>query len=235
MKQAKKIFTRMCLNNWGGINHKILEFHEYVNLFSGKSGSGKSTVMDAIQVILYGSFSPSFLNKAADDAKNRRSVLSYLRGEQKDGTANREGQDFCSQIVLELQDTGTKQYVCMGIAFEVRKNDSEIRKFVYFSHLGKMPEGGYLTAEGYPYSNQEIRALTETRMKETAKGGRAELNRIYPSREAYISTLYDQILGYIDGNRFMTMEKSAIALKMSNGTGQFIRDYMFPKSEGRHH
>ena len=69
-------------------------------------------------------------------------------------------------------------------------------------------------------------------MKETAKGGRAELNRIYPSREAYISTLYDQILGYIDGNRFMTMEKSAIALKMSNGTGQFIRDYMFPKSEG---
>ena len=36
MKQAKKIFTRMCLNNWGGINHKILEFHEYVNLFSGE-------------------------------------------------------------------------------------------------------------------------------------------------------------------------------------------------------
>ena len=69
LSQAKKIFTRMCLNNWGGINHKVLEFNEYVNLFSGKSGSGKSTVMDAIQVILYGSFSPSFLNKAADDAK----------------------------------------------------------------------------------------------------------------------------------------------------------------------
>lgn len=79
MSQSKKIFTRMCLNNWGGINHKVLQFNEYVNLFSGKSGSGKSTVMDAIQVILYGSFSPTFLNKAADDAKNRRSVLSYLR------------------------------------------------------------------------------------------------------------------------------------------------------------
>ena len=65
MSQAKKIFTRMCLNNWGGINHKVLEFNEYVNLFSGKSGSGKSTVMDAIQVILYGSFSPSFLSSMA--------------------------------------------------------------------------------------------------------------------------------------------------------------------------
>lgn len=48
MKQAKKIITRMCINNWGGVRHQILEFNEYVNLFSGKSGSGKSTVMDAI-------------------------------------------------------------------------------------------------------------------------------------------------------------------------------------------
>ena len=100
MKQPKKIFTRMLINNWGGISHKMLEFHEYVNLFSGKSGSGKSTVMDAIQVVLYGSVSANFLNKAADDSKNKRSVLSYLRGAQKDGTANRGDVDFCSLFVL---------------------------------------------------------------------------------------------------------------------------------------
>jgi predicted ATP-dependent endonuclease of OLD family len=52
LKQAKKIITRMLLNNWGGISHRMMEFHEYVNLFSGKSGSGKSTVMDAIQVFI---------------------------------------------------------------------------------------------------------------------------------------------------------------------------------------
>jgi DNA repair exonuclease SbcCD ATPase subunit len=136
LSQSKKIFTRMCLNNWGGINHKVLQFNEYVNLFSGKSGSGKSTVMDAIQVILYGSFSSTFLNKAADDAKNRRSVLSYLRGEQKDGSANRGDCDFCSVIALEIEDTGSHTFTCIGIAFEVRKNDSEIKRFVYFSHSG---------------------------------------------------------------------------------------------------
>ena len=107
MKQPKKLFTRMLLNNWGGISHKVLNFHEYVNLFSGKSGSGKSTVMDAIQVLLYGSVSANFLNKAADDSKNKRSVLSYLRGAQKDGTMNRGNMDFCSQIVLEIKDTGS--------------------------------------------------------------------------------------------------------------------------------
>ena len=45
MRQPKKLFTRILINNWGGISHKILQLHEYVNLFSGKSGSGKSTVM----------------------------------------------------------------------------------------------------------------------------------------------------------------------------------------------
>lgn len=233
MKAAKKIITRMCLNNWGGVDHKILRFHEYVNLFSGKSGSGKSTVMDAVQVILYGSFSPAFLNKAADDAKNRRSVLSYLRGEQKDGTANREGKDFCSVIALEIVDTGNQAAVCVGIAFEVRKTDSEIRKFVYFSHSGSMPENGYRTEDWIPYDNRQIRSFIEERAKSADIRGRGDVNRIYPSKEAYLGTLYDVILGYIDGNRFITMEKSAIALKMTNGTGQFIRDYMFPKSESR--
>lgn len=230
MSQAKKVFTRMCLNNWGGIDHKVLEFHEYVNLFSGKSGSGKSTVMDAIQVILYGSFSPSFLNKAADDAKNRRSVLSYLRGEQKDGSANRKDCDFCSVIALEIEDTGTHMITCIGIAFEVRKSDSEIKKFVYFSHSGKMPESEYLTEQGVCYSNQEIKKLVSARTKSNDNRGKGEVNRIYGSKEAYLGTLYDVILGYIDQNRFITMEKSAIALKMTNGTGQFIRDYMFPKN-----
>ena len=231
MKQAKKIFTRMCLNNWGGIDTKVLEFNEYVNLFSGKSGSGKSTVMDAIQVILYGSFSPNFLNRAADDSKNKRSVLSYLRGEQKDGSANREGEDFCAAIVLEIKDTGKGTYTCAGLACEIGKNDSEIRKYVFFSHAGKMPENHYIKDNGLPFTNKEIRDFVNARGA-ASEAREAAVCRVYSSREAYLGILYDQILGYIDGNRFTTMEKSAIALKMTNGTGQFIRDYMFPRASG---
>ena len=231
MKQAKKIFTRMLMNNWGGVSHKIMEFHEYVNLFSGKSGSGKSTVMDAIQVVLYGSISATFLNKAADDAKNRRSVLSYLRGAQKDGSYNRDGQDFCSQIVLEIFDTGTKVSTCIGVAFEVGKNDTDIRKYTFFSHSGKIPEDEYLTEKGVPYTIAGLRKLVEKRVDSSDNRGRGDVNRLYPSKEAYLKTVYDVIFGYVEPGRMMTMEKSAIALRMTNGTGQFIRDYMFPKSK----
>lgn len=231
MKQSKKIFTKMLLNNWGGISHKELVFHEYVNLFSGKSGSGKSTVMDAIQVILYGSVAATFLNKAADDAKNRRSVLSYLRGEQKDGTANREGMDFCSQIVLEVEDKTTHIVNCIGVAFEVGKRDLELKRYSFFSHSGRIAEDGYIAEDGSPYTLTQLKNFIESRKESEDNRGRGEVNRLYPSKESYLNTLYDVILGYIEPGRFMTMEKSAIALRMTNGTGQFIRDYMFPKSK----
>lgn len=232
MEQPKKIFTRMCLSNWGGISHKILEFNEYINLFSGMSGSGKSTVMDAIQMLLYGSMSSNFLNKAADDSKNKRSVFSYLRGEQKDGSANRANRDFRTIVVLELEDTGVKTSTCIGAWFEVRKSDTGINKYCFFSHSGKMPEGGYINAEGMHYSYKELQGLIEARQKSRDNRGRGDVNRIYSSMEAYIANLNDTIFGFIDGGRFRTMQKSAIALKMTNGTGQFIRDYMFTKSEG---
>lgn len=231
MKQSKKLFSRMLMNNWGGISHKMLEFHEYVNLFSGKSGSGKSTVMDAIQVVLYGSVASTFLNKAADDAKNKRSVLSYLRGAQKDGTSNRENVDFCSQIVLEITDTGSHSAACVGVIFEVGRNDLDLKKYSFFSHSGPIPEDEYLTENGTPYTIAQLKKLIETRSRSEDNRGRVDINRLYPSKEAYLNTLYDVIFGYIDPGRLMTMEKSAIALRMTNGTGQFIKDYMFPKSK----
>ena len=232
MEQPKKIFTKMCLSNWGGISHKILEFNEYINLFSGMSGSGKSTVMDAIQILLYGSMSSNFLNKAADDAKNKRSVFSYLKGEQKDGSANRSNQDFRTILALEIFDTGLKTSTCIGAWFEVRKNDTAVNKYCFFSHSGTMPEGGYINSEGVYYSYKELQNLIESRQKSKDNRGRGEVNRIYSSLEAYTTNLNDTIFGYIDGGRFRTMQKSAIALRMTNGTGQFIRDYMFTRSEG---
>ena len=230
MKPCKKIITRMCINNWGGIGHQVMEFNEYVNLFSGMSGSGKSTVMDAVQVLLYGSLSQNFLNKAADE-KNRRTVMTYLRGAQKDGTSNRGNRDFCANLVMEIRDTQDESYRCIGVAFDVRSGDLDINKYAFFSHDGMLDDCLYRNEDGIPLMVKEIGDLVKRHQKDPRGRLRGEdINRTYPTNDAYQTALYDQIFGYIDGKRFITMEKSAVALKMSNGVGQFIKDYMFPKS-----
>ena len=73
--------------------------------------------------------------------KTREDVLSYLRGAQKDGTANRGDVDFCSQIVLEIEDTATHIVTCVGAAFEVAKGDTDLKKIYLFQSFGKNSKG----------------------------------------------------------------------------------------------
>ena len=50
-KQAFKAVSRIVLNNWHYIDAKVLEMNQSINFFTGHSGSGKSTVIDAIQIV----------------------------------------------------------------------------------------------------------------------------------------------------------------------------------------
>ena len=73
-------FTRICLNNWHYISRKILSLNKEINFFTGHSGSGKSTVIDALQLVLYANTDGrGFFNKAAADDSDR-SLIEYLRG-----------------------------------------------------------------------------------------------------------------------------------------------------------
>ena len=79
-KQAFKILSKICLNNWHYIDRKVLSLNREVNFFTGHSGSGKSTVIDALQIVLYANTDGrGFFNKAAADDSDR-SLIEYLRG-----------------------------------------------------------------------------------------------------------------------------------------------------------
>ena len=79
-KQPFKILSKICLNNWHYIDRKILTLNEGINFFTGHSGSGKSTVIDALQIVLYANTDGrGFFNKAAADDSDRN-LIEYLRG-----------------------------------------------------------------------------------------------------------------------------------------------------------
>ena len=88
-KQKFEALSRILLNNWHYISKKTLSFHEEINFFTGHSGSGKSTVIDAMQIVLYANTDGrGFFNKAAADDSDR-SLIEYLRGMVNIGDNNR--------------------------------------------------------------------------------------------------------------------------------------------------
>ena len=74
--QTKKILTKLRLINWHYFNNETITFKN-TNLFSGENGAGKSTILDAIQLIL--TTNTRRFNLAAN-TDSKRSLKSYVRG-----------------------------------------------------------------------------------------------------------------------------------------------------------
>ncbi len=150
-KPRFEALSRICLNNWHYIKHKTLSFSEGVNFFTGHSGSGKSTVIDAMQIVLYANTDGrGFFNKAAADDSDRN-LIEYLRGMINIGENNEfaylRNQNFSSTIVLELRQTDTGECQCVGVVFDVETASNEISR-MFFWHKGRIPDHEYRIGAG---------------------------------------------------------------------------------------
>ena len=68
----------MLLINWLYYEKTILNFEDIVFL-SGKTGEGKSALIDAMQLVILGRCDNSIFNKSAND-KTTRDLMGYLKG-----------------------------------------------------------------------------------------------------------------------------------------------------------
>ena len=74
-----KILKKMLLINWHYFWNEMIEFED-INFLTGRNAAGKSTLIDALQLVLLGDTSGHFFNKAAND-KSNRTLKGYLYGE----------------------------------------------------------------------------------------------------------------------------------------------------------
>ena len=77
-----KTLKEIKIINWHYFWNEKIHF-EQINFLTGLNASGKSTLIDAIQVVLLGDTSGRFFNKAAME-KSNRTLRGYLRGELGD-------------------------------------------------------------------------------------------------------------------------------------------------------
>lgn len=220
-KDRFEALSRMCLNNWHYIDRKVLSFHKEINFFTGHSGSGKSTIIDALQIVLYANTDGrGFFNKAAAEDSDR-SLIEYLRGminiEDNNENAYLRNRDFSSTIVLELErsDTGEKQ--CVGIVFDVETATNEISRY-FFWHRGPLLENNY---------RMEKRVMSTEEVKEylTRKFDKSEYF-VTSRNETFRRKLYDDYLGGLDMEKFPMLFKRAIPFKMNSRLEDFVKEYI---------
>ena len=133
MKKLKRIL----LMNWLYFGKQLIEVDD-VNFLTGKNGAGKSTVIDALQIVLLGETSPRNFNKAANDS-SQRTLEGYLRADMDDSSPkSRRGKDFSSYIACEFHDDQTDADFVAGIVFDCR-HDGTVRQ-QYFLYDGVIPD-----------------------------------------------------------------------------------------------
>ncbi len=213
--------TSLLLNNWHYINEKVITFHKNINFFTGHSGSGKSTVIDALQVLLYADTDGrGFFNKAAKDDSNR-TLIEYLRGmnnvsETGESTYLRN-KNFSSTIVLELYNTETKEYQVIGVTFDVETTSNDVDR-IFFWHKGARLENGY---------RYEKNTMTCNQLKEYLKRSfHAEDWWITRTNEKFRQRLYDTYLGGLDDRKFPMLFKKAISFRMDTKLEDFVKEFI---------
>lgn len=220
-KQSFKALSKICLNNWHYIDKKVLEMNEGINFFTGHSGSGKSTVIDALQIVLYANTDGrGFFNKAAADDSDR-TLIEYLRG-MVNISENNESQylrnkNFSSTIVLEFKQTSNGDKQCIGVVFDVDTATNEINR-LFFWHTGGLFENHYRTM-GRCLSTMEIREYLQ-------RNYGPQKSYCGPSNERFRRQMYDVYLGGLDSEKFPRLFKRAIPFRMNIKLEDFVKEYI---------
>lgn len=150
--QTKKTLTKLRLINWHYFNNETITFKN-INLFSGENGAGKSTVLDAIQLVL--TTNSRKFNIAAN-TDSRRNLRSYVRGK-----TGEEGSEYIrkgaviSYIALEVYEEAKQRYFVLGVKIDSPDLESDVKK-KWFCEEGTLDGLSFIT-DNKPSKDEQFR------------------------------------------------------------------------------
>ena len=221
-----KMMKRLLLIHWHYFNHQMIEFDK-INFLTGQNSTGKSTIIDAMQLLLLCDTSGSFFNKAAN-ARGNRTLTGYLRGELGDdedaGFRYLRSGRFTSYIVLEFLDDVRHNWFTVGCCFDTfGENDTQK---LFFRIDGKIPDheftGKNEKGNRVPFSIDDLRSFI--RVEYPSGNYTTGVNRDF--REDLCGKL-----GGIQPQRFSELLKKAVSFDPSIKIRDFITDFICSDEE----
>lgn len=211
-----KILKKMLLINWHYFWNEMIEFED-INFLTGRNAAGKSTLIDAIQLLLLGDTNGNFFNKAAND-KSTRTLKGYLWGEVgEDGDIDfrylRKGR-FTSYIACEFHDDLQRKSFTLGVVFDCYDDGSYEHKF--FSLDSGIPEDRFI-ADKQPLTYRQLKSYAHNHLKKS-RFDFPETNRGYQ----------DLLKGKLGGlkNKYFSLLKKAVPFSPIKDIEAFITEYV---------
>ena len=201
--------------NWHYVDHELLEL-ENVNFLTGKNASGKSTIIDAMQLLFLGDTNAWFFNKAANE-RSRRTLKGYLRCEVGDdgetGSRYRRTGDFSSYIVAEFTDTQKRKPFTIGIVLDSYSDDKYEHRYFIIKNSA-IPQNHFLR-DNVPMSIRDLQAWCKT---SNTRAVFYETNKRYR----------EELLGMMGGLRekFFKLFRKAVPFTPTNDIEEFISEFV---------
>lgn len=162
MKRLKKIL----LMNWLFFSKQVIELDD-INFLTGKTGAGKSTIIDALQIVLLGETDEKNFNKAAND-HSQRTLDGYLRTDlDAKNPKSRRGRNFTSYIACEYYDDMTDRHFVAGIVFDCHADGSREQRF--FLYDGVIPAHCFTVNHNIPMDINRLRLFIDETAGVTGK------------------------------------------------------------------
>src|SRR3989442_3729819 len=192
-------------------------------LLLGDNGSGKTTVLDAIQVALVADLTEVLFNSAANE-RSQRTLYGYVRwkigseDESRPG-AVRFGRGACtSYVMLEFRDEvdPAAAFTC-GIGFEAAEADTDVAKLFFVVPGASVTEVEAVTSSGNGQDEEVVRPVRDFRIWLRMRGA-----KYWPDAGTYREELR-QRLGVLPES-FHRLIVRALAFKPIGQVRQFVFD-----------
>ena len=194
-----KKLTRLLLIHWYTYDRELIEF-ENINFLTGKTAAGKSTIIDALQLVLLGDTNGNFFNKAANE-RSVRTLKSYLYGENGDdgetGFRYLRAATFTSYVVVEFEDTEKQTRFLLGLAADCYEDLHFDYKWFTVDKMG-IPENCFTN----PRTNTPY---TIPQLKRYLRDSRKRFEIIDTNRRYRLPGMYDRWFHYQDLYRRRTI------------------------------
>ena len=205
-KMMMKKLCRIRLINWHYFSNEIIHISGST-LISGENTAGKSTVLDAIQLVL--TTNHRKFNTAAN-AKSSRDLKGYVRCKtgNEDSTYGRTG-SVITYIALEFYEEKTAKYFTLGVKIDSPDEESKLTTKWYREEC-KLDELTFLSG-GRPATTEEFRRNDK------------KIQLISQVSEA--KARFGQRLGNLE-DRFFDMIPKSLAFKPMDNVKEFINKFI---------